>query len=525
MLPSGSITISPVVLGLRGSEVKIEWSSPTATLAVIDNGIGSVTPATGGSITVFVMFHTTFSITFSNTDGSFTTSASVVEDPDIPQVNSEESTIVNVYRNVGAGTIFRNIVRPYGDGTPSYQIRSGVSGSLPPPVPTVASFIYTISRLTPFVGLERVVLSAINVANKTSPFLVSNTTITDFESAEYPPSWAAPKSLFVDNNYLYYYSNKAPASLILRANDYLNPAIVSTVSLYNNPAGVIKYNNFLLFLELIGSAENIGLEKMDISSLPTIPATTYTISGFGSNSLKASGIQPFVIGNGILYAATMGSVGFDKLSSVDPSFGSWSFGTTNAPDDDSTWYQSMSGLAIKGNYIYKLVEYSVSGPHALTLEIIDCTNNYNEVVPVGGRIAPGNDGSIAQLNARLYISGNYLLVFGGMWIGNTSLWVYDISVPTAPSLVNSYSLGNYHSLTYQVCFDGRYLYVVSSNEGAFDTFERVLSIYDASNMANITLVSSIALENSATLGAIPYFIAVGCYPNGFVEGGNYEITP
>ena len=141
MLPSGSITISPVVLGLRGSEVKIEWSSPTATLAVIDNGIGSVTPATGGSITVFVMFHTTFSITFSNTDGSFTTSASVVEDPDIPQVNSEESTIVNVYRNVGAGTIFRNIVRPYGDGTPSYQIRSGVSGSLPPPVPTVASFI------------------------------------------------------------------------------------------------------------------------------------------------------------------------------------------------------------------------------------------------------------------------------------------------------------------------------------------------------------------------------------------------
>jgi hypothetical protein len=106
------------------------------------------------------------------------------------------------------------------------------------------------------------------------------------------------------------------------------------------------------------------------------------------------------------------------------------------------------------------------------------------------------------------------------------MWVYDISNPTSPSLTASYSLTllaagtRYNDTMYQVCYDGIYLYTVGSNTSAVASFQRVFYVFDARDWTNVTFVGSYV---SGLEDAQPCFTAIGCYPNGWTDGNNFEV--
>jgi hypothetical protein len=63
----------------------------------------------------------------------------------------------------------------------------------------------------------------------------------------------------------------------------------------------------------------------------------------------------------------------------------------------------------------------------------------------------------------------------------------------------------------------------SSNDEASITFHRVLTIYDATDWTNLIQTFSGTYDPGAFLYGIPHHTACGCYPNGFIQGGNVEV--
>ena len=404
----------------------------------------------------------------------------------------------------------------------------------PPPVPTEATVVYAINKLWPLygplAGSERMFLTTVNVENKSAPFLISDTPVPEVDPNYVfgtDNTWAGLKNLFVDSQYMYYYCANPPGGgggeLMVRAANTTNPAVVCTSPVQGAVNGILRYKKNKLLLSSVGGTwRDPGLQVFDISSIPTL-TSVFSDSGFSSNDVKAGGWQSLAYVDGNILIPTTSGPGIDQLSSFDPIFGAWSFHHISAPEQNLDWWAKYGGLAINGNYVYKVVS---EFPINFIVEILDRTNAYAEVIPSGGRVTPPNmSGQFTQGTGRLFIFGNYLLVFATMGVGYNSLWVYDISDPINPSLANSYSLGDYYSVYYQICSDDKYLYVFSSNEGAqtYTAYPRGFQIYSLANLPNVTLVSAITLDAPGYLNAVPICTAAGCYPNGITDGGNCEI--
>jgi hypothetical protein len=72
-----SFTANPPTVPVGGDSVKLSWNVSGATSLSISPGVGTVTPADSGSITVFVSSATTFKLTAINSDGNVTANAPV----------------------------------------------------------------------------------------------------------------------------------------------------------------------------------------------------------------------------------------------------------------------------------------------------------------------------------------------------------------------------------------------------------------------------------------------------------------
>jgi len=74
--PTGTFSASPTSIA-DGSSTTLSWTSANATSASIDNGVGSVTPVSGGSVKVSPTTTTTYTLTLTGSGGSVTYQAAV----------------------------------------------------------------------------------------------------------------------------------------------------------------------------------------------------------------------------------------------------------------------------------------------------------------------------------------------------------------------------------------------------------------------------------------------------------------
>ena len=74
--PTGTFVASPTSITSGGSSA-LSWTSANATSASIDNGVGSVTPVSGGSVSVSPTTTTTYTLTLNGPGGQTTLQASV----------------------------------------------------------------------------------------------------------------------------------------------------------------------------------------------------------------------------------------------------------------------------------------------------------------------------------------------------------------------------------------------------------------------------------------------------------------
>ena len=159
-----------------------------------------------------------------------------------------------------------------------------------------------------------------------------------------------------------------------------------------------------------------------------------------------------------------------------------------------------------------------------SLEILDSSNGYAEVIPGGGRVVPPNQS--VQGGNYLFVKDNRLIVFCSTYeynAGSNFIWVYDISDPENPLLLVSYPAPNYTCNNWKICYDGKYIYMFSTNEQASIDFHRMLTIYDASDWTYLVPTFFGTYDTSGFLDSIPHHTACGCYPNGFTQGGNSYI--
>jgi len=78
--PTATLTASPTSI-TSGQTATLTWTTTNATSASIDNGIGAVTPVSGGSITVEPSKTTTYTLTATGPSGSTTAQATVTVQP------------------------------------------------------------------------------------------------------------------------------------------------------------------------------------------------------------------------------------------------------------------------------------------------------------------------------------------------------------------------------------------------------------------------------------------------------------
>jgi Tol biopolymer transport system component len=74
--PSGTFSANPKSI-MNGSSTTLSWTSENATSASIDNGVGSVTPVSSGSVKVSPTTTTTYTLTLTGSGGSVTYQAAV----------------------------------------------------------------------------------------------------------------------------------------------------------------------------------------------------------------------------------------------------------------------------------------------------------------------------------------------------------------------------------------------------------------------------------------------------------------
>lgn len=77
---TGSLSPSPSTIN-QGSAATLSWTSANATSASIDNGLGPVTPAAGGSVQVSPSATTTYTLTLTGPAGTITKQATVTVTP------------------------------------------------------------------------------------------------------------------------------------------------------------------------------------------------------------------------------------------------------------------------------------------------------------------------------------------------------------------------------------------------------------------------------------------------------------
>jgi len=81
-LPTGTFSASPASI-ITGSSSSLIWTSADATSASIDNGVGSVTPVAGGSVSVSPTTTTTYTLTLTGAGGTIYKQATVTVSPPI----------------------------------------------------------------------------------------------------------------------------------------------------------------------------------------------------------------------------------------------------------------------------------------------------------------------------------------------------------------------------------------------------------------------------------------------------------
>lgn len=74
--PTGTFSGSPTTIN-NGDAVVLTWTSSGATSASIDNGVGSVSPISGGNVTVHPTSTTTYTLTLSNAGGTTTKTSTI----------------------------------------------------------------------------------------------------------------------------------------------------------------------------------------------------------------------------------------------------------------------------------------------------------------------------------------------------------------------------------------------------------------------------------------------------------------
>jgi hypothetical protein len=104
------------------------------------------------------------------------------------------------------------------------------------------------------------------------------------------------------------------------------------------------------------------------------------------------------------------------------------------------------------------------------------------------------------------------------------IWVYGIDNPLAPVLTAAYLSPKRLCFNWRICFDGKYLYMFNSSEDSQTAAKhRLLTIYDITDVTNFVTIFDGTYDPLGGLDDVPIHTACGCYPNGFVTGGNSYI--
>jgi YD repeat-containing protein len=137
--PTGSLSANPAVVGAGGTST-LTWSSDKATSASIDNGVGAVTPVSGGSRQVTPPTTTTYTLTLTGLGGSITKQATVVVDTVAPSTPTITSWAVRADKTVKLNWT-ASTDSGGGSGVAGYEIFKGCPlGSI---IATTTSLTYT----------------------------------------------------------------------------------------------------------------------------------------------------------------------------------------------------------------------------------------------------------------------------------------------------------------------------------------------------------------------------------------------
>jgi Tol biopolymer transport system component len=110
--PTGTFSASPTSIS-NGSSTTLSWTSENATSASINNGVGSVTPVSGGSVTVNPTTTTTYTLTLTGNGESATYQTTVT-------VTSTGDALILYYSGPGTVSVVES------NGTNPTQVASGV---------------------------------------------------------------------------------------------------------------------------------------------------------------------------------------------------------------------------------------------------------------------------------------------------------------------------------------------------------------------------------------------------------------
>jgi hypothetical protein len=401
----------------------------------------------------------------------------------------------------------------------------------PPPVPqTIADVVWGLSHkgiTSPFVDRNPAYLVAIDVTNKLNPVLLSDTLMSDMDNLYWPYhyvaggiDWARPHQLHVDANYMYYFSTVS-GHITVRSTNTTNPAIVNRFYEAVSSPNLIRYKTNSLIGTAIYGGNNVGIHKFDITNPLSISRTTSAGGLAGYDVYINSSNESAISEAGAFYTPETGHTA--KFSTVDPGTGSWSWQVrTSVPN---TWYLDQRSVVTKGTYMY-VFEMETSGAFRRMIQTVDLTTD-TVVSTVFLSVAEHSPNQTSC--QRLWIDGNYLIVFVNEVApaAEKAIFVYSLTDPTTPARVAQYKLSDLgptggFSRNYAVCRDGSYLYLAMGNESAIFTYRRNFIIYNISDWLNVTFVSLLVMDSS-NLPDVPSFSALGCYPNGNLSGGNYEV--
>jgi hypothetical protein len=146
-----SLTATPSTLSYGGGPVSLAWNVTGATMLSIDQGVGTVSPDTIGSVTELVTMTTIFTLTACNSAGCVTASVTVTVLPKV--TDTVNGTVVDINGQPAAG---QTVLITSGT-TFSQMVTTDVNGafSVSNVPPTYNATIIQTSIATEYVGLTR----------------------------------------------------------------------------------------------------------------------------------------------------------------------------------------------------------------------------------------------------------------------------------------------------------------------------------------------------------------------------------